>query len=188
VAILGVAPCIHVGLVFGEGGGALGLEARVFGREVAVGLGVAGHVAFGVAQEVVGEEVLGVAARARAHRPQQDADAPADLGGDLVGDHLDLDGEGAGALIGADLLEELERLVRGLGHGLEAAGPGGARGDKAHMAHDRDVLARKVLDGLQASRAVDGVGAAVDRVARPAQVVVRGCPPRGGSGRSWRRR
>ena len=58
------AAVIHIGDVFAERGDALLLEAFVFGGEVTVGFGVAGRALGVVAEDVVGEKKLGVAAGA----------------------------------------------------------------------------------------------------------------------------
>ena len=101
VPVLGVGAALHVGDVFREGGDALRLQAVVLGGEVAIDLGVARHVAAVLAEDVLGEQVLGVAAGAGAHREHDERGAGADRLGDLDRHHLDLGADRAGGLVAA---------------------------------------------------------------------------------------
>ncbi|MFM1944040.1 MAG: hypothetical protein RI897_3022 [Verrucomicrobiota bacterium] len=64
VGALGEAAFLHVGDVFAEGGDAFLLEAAVFLEEVPVGFGVSGEAFFVVAEDIAGEEELGIASAA----------------------------------------------------------------------------------------------------------------------------
>ena len=131
-------------------------------------------MAAGVAEEVAGEQVLGVAARTGAHGEHHQRRAPGDLARDLRRDHLDLSGERARLLEGPHPAPHLEGGVQGLADSAEAAGPGASRGDEADVADHRDALGSEPRDHLDACRAVAGVGAESNGVVPGSEIVVGG--------------
>jgi hypothetical protein len=63
VALFRIDARRHIGDEFAERRDPFGLKSRLLGAEVTVDLGVAGNVPVGIAEDVVGEQILGVAGR-----------------------------------------------------------------------------------------------------------------------------
>jgi len=161
--------------VLGEAGhrvDAQRLQPVVFGRKIGVDLGVAGNAAAVLAEDVVGKQVLRVAARACAHRDQEEVGPFRDQACDGMGDDLDLHGEGPGFLQRLALVPDQLRCFQRLAHGLEAAGPGAFRRDQADVAADRQAVVGHRTDGAEGAGAVEGVGAVLVEGEGPAQEIV----------------
>lgn len=144
---------------FAEGCDGFLVQALVLAFEISVDFGMAGDVPLVVAQNIRGEEVLGVAASAAPHSDQQDFDASGDFSCDLVGDNFDFDADGAGVLIVQGPLIDLQRLLCFFADRFEPTKPGAFVGDETDMADHWDAFVGQRFDELQAGTAVNGVGA-----------------------------
>jgi hypothetical protein len=65
--VMRIGTGVHIRDELLERGDAFGLQASIFGSEVAIGLGMSRLMAVGAAQNILSEEVLRVGPRSRAH-------------------------------------------------------------------------------------------------------------------------
>src|SRR5690606_36958452 len=111
-----------------------------------------------------------MARTAAAHRDEIEARPFRDQCGDLGGDDLDLDSEGAGFLIGDALVPDPPGLVEGLAYRPCAAGPCSLWRNQADMAADRDAVIGQGADAVERSLAVDGVGTVLEEGKGPVPI------------------
>ena len=188
VAGLGEFSAGDVGREFFEGGDALLLEALVFGVEISVGFGVAGDAFVVVAEDVVGEKKLGVAAGAGAEGHEEEGGVFAEVSGELVGDEFEFGGVGAGGFEAFHLVVKAAGFGGGFADGADI-GPGGVARDHAEVADDRDAFAGHGFDDKGAGAAIDRAGAEFERFKADADgFFLGGEAVRGGAGEKTFRR
>ena len=134
---------------------------------------MARHVPAILSKDVVGEEILSVASDARPHRDQEERRTLADRPRRLHRDDLDFSSEGARRFVLLHRLKHFHRALSGLAYGAKAAGPGGARGNEAHMADDRNGVVSQAPHGVEARAAIDGVSGRFVEPKGPAHEVFR---------------
>lgn len=113
---------------FGKRPNPFPLKAIIFRSEVAVGLGVARHVATVAAEHVVGKQILGVAACPRPHRQHQHGGSGTDCRCDVAGNDLNFGGKGSSRFQRLYLPPDIDRACRRLADGPKPTGPGGLEG------------------------------------------------------------
>lgn len=182
VAGLGEVSAGDVGGEFFEGGDALLLEALVFGAKISVGFGVARDAFVVVAEDVVGEKELSVAAGAGAEGHQEERGVFAEVSGKLVGDEFEFGGVGAGGFEAFHLVVKAAGFGGGFADGADV-GPGGVAWDHAEVADDRDAFAGHGFDDEGAGAAINGAGAEFERCKADANsLFLRSQPMRRGAG------
>ena len=175
VPFLGVGTLRYFGGELEERGNPFVLQARILFRKIAIGLGMPRYMDVSIAQNVVGKQILRIAAGPCSHRPEENPDPFGDLGRNLGRNHLDLDRKGARSLVTANLVVKPQCRFGGLANRTEPASPGRPRWHEPHVTNNRNVFAGEIFDGLQRARTINRVGAPVDRATRPTEVVL-GCP------------
>src|SRR5882762_11444124 len=115
-------------------------------------------MATGLAQYIVGKQILGIATVARTHRQHDERRSFANRFGHLDRHDFDFGSDCACSLQILDRLENLHSRFGGFPDGLEAACPGRPRWNEANMTDDRNSLVSHALYRGITGAAVNGVG------------------------------
>lgn len=154
VGALGEAALLDIVDVFTEGGDPFLLEFSVFFEEVAVGFGVAGEAFFVVAEDIAGEEELGIASAAGSEGHEDHFGLGAEERGEVMGYDFEFGGVGAGVFEVFHLPEELLGFPGCFSYGA-VIGPGDVAWDHAEVSDYGDTFTGHAFDDVGAGGAVD---------------------------------
>src|SRR3984957_17463072 len=140
-----------------ERGDALLLQRVVLGAKVAIDLRVPWLMAARITEHVFSEQILRIAARARAHRHENERRALRNLARHAGWNDLDLGRDRPPSLELSPVMVHMHRFGGGLAHRRESAAPCRPCGDEPDMADDRNSLGCELRDRVEAAGAIEGV-------------------------------